>query len=575
MDRIAARKIIRRVLLAMLAQHTAGPSVQTKTASLPTGGLLIALDMFARAQFLEGLAGKTFNSVSAPAGRGRAAAKKVIEKLLLHLDPTINPADLEPKQEKAVGKVPAGIGATGAKLQEWVSDQGSSGLYKAAWLGANKVLSRGGTKTPRSLWKPQAPGPVTYLKGGPQKVASGDVGMSLEPGDILSANMLRFISPAEEPKLSEGELDEMSASASMEEKLEALESQEGAIKEEALSEAANSGNFFWMAGKSVQGKKDKILGGDISIDRLGGIVARYAANATANVVDKMATESRALARALSVQMLPGVDEERTDFDLGELTPTGWGYVIQAVLGDPDQNFSQEVFDWMRDDVKFHPTLNDKEKQVMTAYIEAVIDGRLSGFMSTSGASAGRGADKGFVDDYNARNPDATVTPNYFGVVKLKYLGKDGVEVAKRLRDEAPEWKLNAEDQLFLMNAQQGRGRFAAQKRTAEEEVNLRSKLIRLAHANPAMRPHLLPLISRTAEDNEGPLAGRTWGKGGHGNGNPGADWDWNKPEYASHEDSPAAGANGSAARLEYNRWYRKNVCPSDHSTNCGNPALKK
>ena len=31
-------------------------------------------------------------------------------------------------------------------------------------------------------------------------------------------------------------------------------------------------------------------------------------------------------------------------------------------------------------------------------------------------------------------------------------------------------------------------------------MNLRSKLIRLAHAQPDLRPHLLPLLSRTAED---------------------------------------------------------------------------
>lgn len=30
--------------------------------------------------------------------------------------------------------------------------------------------------------------------------------------------------------------------------------------------------------------------------------------------------------------------------------------------------------------------------------------------------------------------------------------------------------------------------------------NLRSKIIRLAHQNPALRPHLLPLLSRTAAE---------------------------------------------------------------------------
>lgn len=536
MDRIAARNIVRRVLFAMIAKHQANQAPLPKKASLPTGNVLTGLDMLARAQFLEGLAGKPFGSISSKAGGGRPVAKKVIGKLLLLLDPTLNPADLEPKHEKEVEKIPAGPGMTGSKLNEWVSDAGASGLYRSAWLGANRALAR----------------------------TRGPTGSGLEATDVLTANMLRFIDPSSgEPAMDEAALEEFAQSASMGEKQEVLENQEKALRDGVLEEAANMGNFFWMAGKKMQAAKAKILSEDIGIDRLGGIVARYAFNDASKLVEKLETESRALARALKLDMLPGANEERADFDLGELTPTGWGYVIQAVLGDPNSHFSQEVFDWMLDDVKFHPSLNDKEKQVMTAYVQAVIDGRLSGFMSAEGASAGRGADRGFIEDYNRRNPDATITPNYFGVVKNKYLGKDGAEVAKRLHDEAPEWKLDAEDQLFLMNAQKGRGKFAAQKFAAEERA-LRSKIIRLAHQNPAMRPHLLPLLVRTAAGEEGTLAGRTWGGPGAGR-----DWDWNKPEYASHEDSPPAGSNGSTERAKYNKWYRENVCPSKHGTGCG------
>ena len=114
-------------------------------------------------------------------------------------------------------------------------------------------------------------------------------------------------------------------------------------------------------------------------------------------------------------------------------------------------------------------------------------------------------------------------------------------------------------------------------------MSLRKATIRLAYARPELRPHLLPLLARTAapvsaeeamQEAMDMLAGRTWGKGDHGKGDPGATPDDNIP-YRKHKDSPPAGADGSAARRNYNNWYRENVCPTNHKTTCGNPALKK
>lgn len=108
--------------------------------------------------------------------------------------------------------------------------------------------------------------------------------------------------------------------------------------------------------------------------------------------------------------------------------------------------------------------------------------------------------------------------------------------------------------------------------------NLRRATIRLAYQRPELRPHLLPLLARTAGDDMDEamdmLAGRTWGEGDHHKGDPGATPDDNIP-YRKHKDSPDAGKDGSAQRKIYNNWYRENVCPSNHKTTCGNPALKK
>ena len=107
-------------------------------------------------------------------------------------------------------------------------------------------------------------------------------------------------------------------------------------------------------------------------------------------------------------------------------------------------------------------------------------------------------------------------------------------------------------------------------------MSLRNATIRLAYERPELRAHLLPLLARTAgtEEEMDMLAGRTWGKGDHGKGDPGAAVDDNVP-YRSHDGSPDAGANGTTQRKVYNNWYRENVCPSNHKTTCGNPALKK
>ena len=98
--------------------------------------------------------------------------------------------------------------------------------------------------------------------------------------------------------------------------------------------------------------------------------------------------------------------------------------------------------------------------------------------------------------------------------------------------------------------------------------SLRSRTIRLAHENKTLRPHLLRALKAyeadiaacgdmMAEDVE---AGRNWytGKG---------TVDDNVPYNGPHNLGVPAG-HGSTQRSEYNKEYRKQVCPG-HATNCG------
>ena len=121
----------------------------------------------------------------------------------------------------------------------------------------------------------------------------------------------------------------------------------------------------------------------------------------------------------------------------------------------------------------------------------------------------------------------------------------------------------------------------------KKEALLRRELIRVAHRHPDTRPQLVPLIRKYAdlddvfsdeeimgfEDDlmadDDLMAGRTWG-----NPDPHSKPDDNVP-YRHWPKSPDAGADGSAQRKKYNQWYRKNVCPSQHKTNCGAPWLAK
>jgi len=104
-------------------------------------------------------------------------------------------------------------------------------------------------------------------------------------------------------------------------------------------------------------------------------------------------------------------------------------------------------------------------------------------------------------------------------------------------------------------------------------MGLHQELQRLASQHPETRAHLVPLLRKYAcgdemlAEGDELMGGRTWG-----NPDPHSTPDDSSP-YNRHENSPPAGADGSAQRKKYNDWFRKNVCPN-HKTNCGAPWLK-
>ena len=99
------------------AQEQSKRNVQaflTHLASLPTGSVLGYLELMAKAQFMEGLTGRVFNSVTGRAKGGPRPLMVAIGKMMLDVDPLVDPTQ-----------------------SAW-TNQGS-GMYRTAWGVANAV----------------------------------------------------------------------------------------------------------------------------------------------------------------------------------------------------------------------------------------------------------------------------------------------------------------------------------------------------------------------------------------------------------------------------------------------------
>jgi hypothetical protein len=143
-----------------------------------------------------------------------------------------------------------------------------------------------------------------------------------------------------------------------------------------------------------------------------------------------------------------------------------------------------MIDWITDDINLaimEGTLDEDEGAVIRVYIDDFVRSN-AGMMESA---------SGFVRYFNQTNLlGLEISPQKFDYLWKKYLKR----VHKRLSDDPPKWFTDLSDVVFLDAAQRGRGKFARNKAAAERK--LRNRLIRLAHTNPALRPHLLPLLKQ-------------------------------------------------------------------------------
>lgn len=234
------------------------------------------------------------------------------------------------------------------------------------------------------------------------------------------------------------------------------------------------GSFYYEAGRNYADEAQGIISGEIGVMDVAKRVAFYAKRAAISFSRKKQVQDKAQAEAVAIGMLPGAGEEG-DFDLADLGFSGWSAIISAVLASPRAPISQELFDWL---------LERLESGVYTQEQEAMLSPYLTEIAATG--DVGDRTDKDFAMSMG-------VDPGYFNRVKGAFIAN----TAKLLRDlrktnsrAYPQFLNDLENQAALIGLAKGKvgpGRMASDKA-------LRSKIIRLAHANPALRPHLLPLL---------------------------------------------------------------------------------
>jgi hypothetical protein len=306
--------------------------------------------------------------------------------------------------------------------------------------------------------------------------------------------------------------------------------------------ATGKGNYFYLAGK--QFKAEGLVSGQVTPEDAGGRAAAYAINGAKNLLKRETSRKRYETESA------GDDEV---FELGTVTPKNWDSVIEYVYTEPTSPFSQDFFSWLKGlmgVIKF----TAGEKAAFAPYLDMIIAGNAP-------------SDEDYAGSIGMARPQ-------FSAVKKKF--RD--ESFKLFQRNPPAFLRDADDQITFMNVAQGKVAMARNITAAEKA--LRSKIIRLAHSNPELRPHLIPLLKQADAEPSAEqiaseiMAGRPWGGKGYkpkakdyddpspGPGSPPCQPDGEGGCY-EHTDmykgygKSNSGSNGSAARRQYNKKYRE------------------
>jgi len=240
---------------------------------------------------------------------------------------------------------------------------------------------------------------------------------------------------------------------------------------EALAETSHIGSIFYEVGKLLRAKKKMVLSGEVA---LAEILNKIGMAARREAMDIGRTLMR--RRVMEMENIEEIGKE-TLGDADDINAPEWEQIISQVMGNPAHPAAQEFLSWLVEQAK------RMSSPVVVEYFESLARGEDLGWGMDSVIAARVG-----------------VNQTHLSNGRKKFIGEISKILTTQGDDRFPEVVNMMSDASFLSDLYRGKihGRMARLKKAAAEK-SLRGRVIRLAHENPALRPHLLPLLKQAGD----------------------------------------------------------------------------
>ena len=221
------------------------------------------------------------------------------------------------------------------------------------------------------------------------------------------------------------------------------------------------GSVFYAAGVGIRSRKNAAL-------VAGEVLPKEATNLARRFMVNHALDALRNGRKRKVLLNDRAEDIATNSMSGNPDPGGWLNVIEGLLQNPADPLAGEFFDWVRG------LAASTGKPALVGYLERVLAGDTT-------MSKDMARDLG-VSEVTL----STLKSKFFATVakKVSDMDLDSSNTPQVLRDLANRAELAGLTKTH-----------GTTYRSRELQAGLRTRLIRLAHANPALRPHLLPLLA--------------------------------------------------------------------------------
>ena len=229
------------------------------------------------------------------------------------------------------------------------------------------------------------------------------------------------------------------------------------ILQEEMSRDDTLGSIFYAVGKgTAKTRAAKVVSGDYLPEVAAVLARKYAVRRALDAVQKISNRGR-------------IEQERGG-DVVEQTmgpepdENGWATIIKNLLTDPENPIAKDFFTWVRSYAR-----DTIKSPVLVAYLDNILNG-------------GDKSNEELALELGVPEPSLNRAKREF----FKNIGK-----------QLSEKKVNSPEILNLLSDAQSLApllKGTSWRGLNASEKTLRSKVIRLAHENPELRPHLIPLL---------------------------------------------------------------------------------